>query len=116
MIAANSASSSSYEVRIRPLDRRVDGPHVAAHVDPVAVGQPRVQHRHVRAQRRDPAGRLLGQAGLAHDLDVAVGLQQVDQAAPDHLMVVEKKDSDHSFFLPPNGPESQGPKVPYPRR
>ena len=42
------------------LDRRVDRPDVAADLDARAVGQPRVEHRHVGAQRRDPARRVLG--------------------------------------------------------
>ena len=71
MIAANSASSSSYEVRIRPLIDGVDGADVPAHVDAVAVGQPGVEDRHVGPQRRDAAGRLLRRARLADHLDVA---------------------------------------------
>ena len=62
-------------------------------------------------QRRDPPGRLLRRAGLADHLDVALGLQQVDQAAPDHFVVVEQEDTDHSSFIP--GPaRHQGTKVP----
>ena len=77
MIAANSASSSSYEVRIRPWIDRVDRADVAAHVDAVAVGQPRVEDRDVGAQSRDAAGRLEGRGRLADHLDVAVVLEQV---------------------------------------
>ena len=56
MIAANRASSSSYDVRIRPVDRRVDGAHVTAHVDAVAVGQPGVEDRDVRPSARGCGG------------------------------------------------------------
>ena len=38
--------------------------------------------------------------GLAHDLDVAGGVQQVGQAAADDLVVVEQEDTDHVSFLP----------------
>ncbi|TNH31132.1 hypothetical protein FHG89_04005 [Micromonospora orduensis] len=40
----------------QPLDRRVHGAHVPAHVDAVAVGQPGVENRHVRAKRGDTPG------------------------------------------------------------
>ena len=40
--------------------------------------------------------RLVGGARLAHDLDLAliVGLQELADAAPDHLVVVEQEHSD----------------------
>jgi hypothetical protein len=43
------------------------------------------------AQRRDPGGRLVGEPGLADDLDVALGLEQLAQSAADHLVVVEQE-------------------------
>nr|BFE73553.1 hypothetical protein GCM10020092_068540 [Actinoplanes digitatis] len=94
------------------LDGRVDGPDVAADVDAVAVGQPGVEHGNVGTQRGDAAGRLLSRAGFADHLDVAVGLEQIEQAAADHLVVVEEKDPDHASFLLPGAGAVQGPKVP----
>ena len=94
MIAANSASSSSYDVRISALDRRVDRADGAAHLDAGAVGQPGVEHRDVGPQRRDPVRRLLGRAGLADHLDVAVALEQGAQALAHDLVVVEQVDAD----------------------
>ena len=84
------------------LDRRVDRADLPADVDAAAVGQPGVEHRDVGPQRRDPGGRLLRRTGLADHLDVALALQQLTQAAPDHLVVVEQEDSDHAFSLPGN--------------
>ena len=90
MIAANSASSSSYDVRIRA---RIDGSTertVAAHLDARAVGQPGVEHRDVGAQRGDPVGGLLRRPGLPDDLDVAGALEQGAQPLADDLVVVEQ--------------------------
>ena len=94
MIAENSASSSSYDVRISAAIVRVARPDLAADVDAGAVGQPAVEDRDVGAQRRDAPDRLLRRAGLAHDLDVAVGLEQVAQPAADDLVVVEQEHPD----------------------
>ena len=45
-----------------------------------------------------------GAAGLADDLDVALALEEVVQAASDDLVVVEEEDADrlgvHALFLP----------------
>ncbi len=86
------------------LDVRVDGAHLAAHVDAAAVGQPPVEDGDVGPQRGDPGDRLLHRAGLAHHLDVALALEQVVQASPDDLVVVEEEDADrgvsHTAFLP----------------
>ena len=100
MIAANSASSSSYDVRISALIVRIHRPDLPAHVDAAAVGQPPVEHGHVGPQRRDAVSRLHRRTGLADHLDVALALQHVPQAAADDLVVVEQKDPDHSTFLP----------------
>jgi hypothetical protein len=42
--------------------------------------------------------------GLAHDLDVAVLGQQIRDAAPHDLVVVEQENSDHRMFLPHQRP------------
>ena len=94
MIAANSASSSSYDVRISARIVRVDGADRPADLDAGAVGKPRVEHRHVGAQRRDAGGGLRGQPGLADHDDVAGRLQQRAQSVPDDLVVVEQEDAD----------------------
>jgi hypothetical protein len=74
-------------------DGRVDGPHVAAHVDAAAVREPAVEHGDVGTQRGNAAGGLLGQPRLADDLDATVVLQQLTQAAADDLVVVEQVDA-----------------------
>ena len=80
------------------------GPDLPAHLDPVAVGQPHVQHRHVRVHRRDPAQGLVGRPRLAHDHHVvAGGLQQLADTSPDHLVVVEQEHPDRHPDLAPPG-------------
>ena len=95
MIAPNRASSSEYEVSIRQagggVDRRAD---VAADRDAVAVGQAHVEDGDVGAQGGDAGQRLGGGAGLADDLDVVLGLQQLGDAAADDLVVVEQEHGD----------------------
>ena len=63
---------------------------------PRAVRQPAVEHRDVGPQRRDAPGGLCGEAGLADDLDVAVGLEQILEPAADHLVVVEQEHADRA--------------------
>src|SRR5204863_2853698 len=91
-----------------PLDGWVHRPYVTTDVDAVAVGQAGVQDGHVRPQRRYPTGRLDRGAGLADHLDVALRLQQVGQAAPDHLVVVEQVHTDHHPFVPCRRRRPQG--------
>ena len=66
---------------------------LAAHLDPVAVGQAHVEHGHVGADGGDPLQGLRSRARLADDLEVVVGLQQVAHAAADDLVVVEQEDA-----------------------
>ena len=76
MIAANSASSSLYDVRISALIGGHHRPHRAAHLYPGAVREPGVQHGDIRTQRRDSRGRLARGPGLTDDLDVLGALEQ----------------------------------------
>src|SRR5690606_31423062 len=46
-----------------------------------------------RAQRRQAPGRLLRETGLTDHLDAWLGLQELPDAAPDHLVVVEEIDT-----------------------
>ena len=70
--------------------RRAD---LAAHLDAVAVGQAHVEHGDVGLGRGDPCQGLLGRAGLADDLEVVLGLEQLAQAPPHDLVVVEQEDA-----------------------
>jgi hypothetical protein len=63
-------------------------PDLPADRDPVAAGQPDIEHGHVRAQRRDPGPRGRGGAGLADHLDVRCGFQQPAHSAADDLLVI----------------------------
>jgi hypothetical protein len=76
------------------LDVRVDRADLPAHVDAAAVGEPAVEHRDVGPERGDPRHRLDRGAGLAHDGDVTLALEQVPQAPAHHLVVVEQEDAD----------------------
>ncbi len=66
---------------------------LAADGDTVAVGQPDVEHGDIRTQGRDSYQRLGRGRRLAHDDDVVLGLEQLLDAAPDHLVVVEQEDA-----------------------
>jgi signal transduction histidine kinase len=70
------------------------GADLTAHGHTVTVGQPDVEHRHVRAQRRDPGERRRGRARLADYLDVTLGLEHVADAPPDDLVIVEQEHLD----------------------
>jgi len=76
MIPANSASSSSYDVRISALIGGHHRPHRSAHLCPGAVREAGVEHGDIRTQRRDSRGRLPGVPILTDDLDVLGALAQ----------------------------------------
>ena len=94
MIAEKSASSSSYDVRISAA---MDGSweRISRHTSmPEPSGS--------RPSRMATSGRRAGirraaswaSAGLTDDLDVALALQQLFEATPDDLVVVEEEDPD----------------------
>ena len=94
MIAENSASSSSYDVRISAL---MDGSTERTSRQtsmPVPSGS--------RPSRIATSGRSAGirraaswaEPGLADDLDVALGLEQLLDAAAHDLVVVEQEHAD----------------------
>ena len=74
-------------------DLGVLGADLAAHLDAVAVGQAHVEHGDVGLVAGMRAG-LLGGARLADHLEVVLGLEQLAQAAPDDLVVVEEEHPD----------------------
>ena len=94
MIALNSASSSANDVNIRQLDLGMRRSDFAAHLDAVAIGKPHVEDRDVGTRRRDAAERLFGGSGLADDLEVVLGFEELPQPAPNDLVVVEQEDAD----------------------
>ena len=98
MIAWNSASSSANDVRIRHAVRGWRRADLAAGLDAVAVLQAHVEHGDVGVEGVDPADGLGLGARLADDLDVALGLEQVAQAPPDDLVVVEQEHGDSLGF------------------
>ena len=116
MIAANSASSSSYEVRIRPW---MDGSTARTSRQtsmPLPSGR--------RASRMATSGRSAGIRRVASCAEPdspttsmsPSALQQVAQAAPDHLVVVEQEHSDHALFLLGRRSRCHRDQGPFPRR
>ncbi|GIH07865.1 hypothetical protein Rhe02_59320 [Rhizocola hellebori] len=93
------------------MDRGIDRADLPAHVYSAAIGQPGIEHRYLRAKRRDPGDGLLRRPGLAHDLDVAFALKELAQAAADHLVVVKQENTDHLCSLPHLAERAQGPKA-----
>ena len=94
MIAANSASSSSYDVRMSAL---IDGStaRTARHTSmPEPSGSRASRTATSRPQRRDPRGRLGGGGGLADDLDVLGALEQEAQPFAHDVVVVEQVHAD----------------------
>ncbi len=63
---------------------------VAARLDAVALLEADVEDGHIRIERVHPTNRLLGGRRLADDLDVTLGLEQVADAAPHDLVIVEQ--------------------------
>ncbi len=68
----------------------------AAHLDAGPVGQARVEDRHIGLERRNASDRCGSGAGLAHDLDLGVGLQELAQPHADELVVIEQEHADRS--------------------
>ena len=75
-------------------DLGVAGPDLPADVDARPVGQAAVEDGHVGSQRGDPPGRLLGETGLADDLDVAFALEELLETSAHDLVVVEEEHPD----------------------
>jgi hypothetical protein len=72
-VVMQQADGGEHQAR-HPRHPRADIP---ADRQPVPIGQPHIENRHVRAERRD-AGKRRGRCpGLADDHDARVGLQQV---------------------------------------
>ena len=76
--------------------RRADA---AAEVDPAAVGQPHIEHHDVGQGGGDPAQRLLRGRGLAHHLEIALGIDQVGDAPADDLVIVDQEYACHARLL-----------------
>ena len=65
---------------------------LATDLDAIAVGEPHVEHGHLRSGRRDPRQRELCGAGLTDDLHVVLCVEELPQAAAHHFVVVEQED------------------------
>ena len=63
-------------------------------VEPALVGHHDVEQDHVRLQRPRLEDRLAPGAGLAHRLQVVLGLEQELQAGAHHCVVVDDQDAD----------------------
>src|SRR3954464_3661214 len=98
MIAANSASSSSYDVRI---SARIDGSTArtarqTSMPDPSGsrASSTATSGRSAGARGGGRVGGARGRAGLTDDLDVSGALEEGAQPLPHHLVVVEQVDAD----------------------
>src|SRR5690606_25146031 len=94
--------------------RRADG---AAQLDAVAVGEPHVEHDDIRPRHLDLREGAAHLARLADHLEVALGVDEVGDAAPHDLVVVDEEDADHGVLLSgaPTG-AVQRARVPPPSR
>ena len=86
-------------------DVGVRGPDLPAHLDTGAVGEVDVDDRHVGGVLADAAQGVLGGAGLAHDLEVLLGVEHRAHPCAHHLVVVDEEHPDafclgHVTMLP----------------
>ena len=95
MMARNSASSLSNDVRIRHAVRGCRDRISAARLDAVAVLELDVEHSDIRVQRVDPTNGLLLGGRPADHVHVLFGIQQICDAPADDLMIVEQEHRDH---------------------
>src|SRR5262249_44315530 len=65
-----------------------------------AVGQPNIEHRDIGFGQWNSHPSLDGGAGLAHDLDGTAGLQQILEAATNHVVIVKDEHPGHSPTCP----------------
>ena len=96
MIESNSASSSANDVSTTHCTSGLSRPHLAAHLDAVAVGQPHVDDRDVGRRGRNAGERLLGGARLADHLEVFLDLEQLAHPAANDLVIVEEENANCS--------------------
>ena len=90
MTASNNASSSLNDVSIRHRNVGQHRSEIAADLDPAAVGQADIEHGDVGRRCRRPLDRFGSRSGLADDLEIVGGLQEVAHPSPDHFVVVER--------------------------
>jgi hypothetical protein len=85
---------------------------LAADAHAVTVGQAHVQHGHGRIEGVDATHGLACGGGLPHDLD-AVGFEQIADAAPDDLVVVQQEHGDRTVHAEtlPVAPAPAGPSA-----
>jgi two-component system, NarL family, sensor histidine kinase DevS len=92
------------------LDLGVAGTNLATHLDPIAVGQPHVEQRHIRSSWRDTREALLGRPALADDFDVALPFKQPRQAAANDLVIVKQE---HPYRIAHLRPPDQNVTLPF---
>jgi signal transduction histidine kinase len=76
----------------------------------VTVGQADVEHGDIGTRRRDSGQRLGSGSGLADDFEVALRLEQLLDAAPDDLVVVEQE---HPHRIAHASPQDQNVPLPF---
>ena len=83
------------------LDVGMGRTDLPAHLHAVTVGEADVEHRDVRTRRRDACQRLGRGSCLADDFEVAVRLEELLDATPDDLVVIEEEYSHCVAHRPP---------------
>ena len=80
--------------------------HLAAHLDPVAVGHPDIENGDIGPHGRDTGDGLGGVRRFTDDLDLTGRLEQCSDALAHDLVVVHEKGADHvrhPCSRPPDG-------------
>jgi hypothetical protein len=95
MIAPNRASSSEKDVSMRQAGGGTTELRMSRHTETPSPSGRRTSRMATSGRSAgDPGTGLGGGAGLADDLDVVLGFQQLRDAAPDDLVVVEQEHRD----------------------
>src|SRR6187431_2088831 len=71
------------------VDLRMRRANLSADLDPAAIGQARIEQGDVWSRGRNASQRLSGISGLPNNLDVISGIEQVREATPHQLMIIE---------------------------
>jgi len=71
----------------------------AGHLQPAQGGHHQVEHQHIGPQAFDQLERLQAIAGLTHDAQVRLGLQQGSQSLANKVMIIGQYDCGHLCHL-----------------
>jgi len=92
------------------LDLGMSRTDLSTDLNAVTIGQTDVEHGDIGTRRRDARHRLARGSGLAHHFEVAVRLEELLDAAPDDLVVVEEE---HPHRIAHASPQDQNVPLPF---